>query len=52
MDFIRGKNTLYSSRDFDSKYDFGLVKLPGLSRNRPLIMISPKSVLVNKNEIN
>ena len=35
MDFIRGQNTSYFFRDFDFKYDFGPVKLPGLSRNGP-----------------
>ena len=35
MDFIRGQNTPYFSWNLISKYDFGPVKLPGLSRNGP-----------------
>ena len=49
MDFIRGQNTLYFSWDFDFKirYPAGPVKLPGLSRNRPLVP-SPGSWRVSK----
>ena len=35
MDFVRGQNTLYFS-----KYDFGPVKLPGLSRNGPQVVLA------------
>ena len=36
MDFIRGQNTPYFLETLISIYDFGPVKLPGLSRNGPL----------------
>ena len=35
MDFIRGQNTATFLGNLISKYDFGPVKLPGLSRNGP-----------------
>ena len=35
MDFIRGQDTPYFLETLISKYDFGPVKLPGLSRNGP-----------------
>ena len=37
MDFIRVQNTPYFSWDFNLKSDFGPLKLPCLSRNRPLV---------------
>ena len=35
MDFIRGQNTPTFLETLISKYDFGPVKLPGVSRNGP-----------------
>ena len=45
MDFIRGRNTPYFLENMILKYDFGPVKLPGLSRNAPL---APVVELVRK----
>ena len=44
MDFIRGQNTPYFSWDFDFKIWFGSVKLPGLSRNGPLITLRRRNL--------